>query len=506
MKQHNTIDLVMKMQFAQFGKALSNVFPTCQGKEFEVGDIIAPMLQNFQKICETIKDIDIPAIIIEGPDDQLALLFERINSKGTQLSKYQIYAASWVGDSYKIDDDLIELVKANRDHYDSMVNGKLEIDDYDSAEFLNKRSLNTFEIAFGLGKFLCDKYPYLFGMANDENTVDSVGFNLINACLGQKNKDTINMNVKLKEYVNDSVNLFLHRVLECVKDVDKRVGKYNKFKSNSRDTSGKRPLHSEFQICAIVASVFLMKYADIIYSEDDRITSFSLHLDKQNEEWKKTYERLFENNAAKNYIAEILQHKWSNAGDRKIDQIIITPHLYTRKIDAKEFEDIMDNWYNSLNNERVELGKVATPKEPEQLMLAVVYLMNNFSAKLQLDSSKFDIEHLATKQLMKDRLANYNGELRLPISSFGNLCLLPEYENRSKGKKTIYHDTEYLKESKLTIQQVERDYSFTEEGDLDWIEIKTLSAKEFSENYYSFINKRYKKMKGIIISNYEKLS
>jgi hypothetical protein len=39
------------------------------------------------------------------------------------------------------------------------------------------------------------------------------------------------------------------------------------------------------------------------------------------------------------------------------------------------------------------------------------------------------------KTLLKDRPG-----LGLPISSIGNLCLLPEYNNRAKQDKLIYDD------------------------------------------------------------------
>lgn len=504
-KEHDSYSKVKSMQFAHFGKKISSKFPSCLGKEVDIGDIVEPMLERFKEICETINGIKIPAIVLEGPDDQLALLFERINSKGTQLSKYEIYAASWVGGKYLIDESLIELVKLNRDRYDSMLDGKADIEDYDSTEFLNNRVLNPFEIAFGLGKFLCEQYPHLFGLPKEETVIESIGFTLINTCLGQQNKDTIVMNGKLKENVGEEINIFIKNILECVKYVDRRIGKYNTFKSNSRNNSGKRPLHSDFQICAIVSSIFLLKYADIELDENESVKSFKLHLSNENPKWKQAFKKAFDKNVAKSYIAEILQKRWANAGDRKLDQVIITPEIYTRTIEKHDFELILDNWFQGMNSERYEFTKVSSPKEPELLLLAAVYLLNNFSANLQLNESKFDIEHLATKQSMKERLSSFDGELRLPISSFGNLCLLPEFENRSKGKKTIYQDNEYLSKSKLTIEEVEKNYSFTKRGELDWLLDTSLSREDFADEYYNFITNRFKRMKRIIIENYDKL-
>lgn len=504
-KKHQTLEDVQGMQFSEFGEELSSQFPTCLGKEGAIGRLVRPMLMSFQKTCETIRETDVPAIVIEGDPDLLPVLFERINSKGTQLSKYQIYAASWNEDKYDINTDLKDLVKANRDRYDSMLGGKSEIDDYDPVSFLNDMVLNAYEIAFGFGKSLCEQYPHLFGISKEETQVESVGFNLLNICLGQRNKDAKTMNVRLRSLVgNDSINLFINRISSCVKYVDRHIGKYSKFKSNSRSDSGKRPLHTEFQICSIIASVFLMQYADISLDEHENITSFQLHLNSVNPKWNSEYKHSFEDNVGKIYISDILQHRWSGTGDKKMDQVLVMPDYYTRSISQSDFESTMDTWFASLNAERQEYSKVTAPKEPELVMIAAVY-MSRFSANQQLNNSRFDIEHLATKQLMKDCLARYDGLLRLPISSFGNLCLLPEYENRSKGKKTLYQDSDYLSSSHYSIDEIESMFSFTTSTDFDWLFDQYLDQSEFSDAYYQFIKNRFEKMKQLILGNYSQL-
>ena len=147
-KEFRTLDAVIGMQFYDFGARISKEFPTCQNKEWKIGQLIQPMLKDFQDTCKKINDIDIPAIVIEGDPDLLPVLFERINSKGTLLSKYQIYAASWNVDKYNIDDGLKRIVDANCDRYESMQEGKTAIDEHDPEEFRKDKVLDAFEIAF----------------------------------------------------------------------------------------------------------------------------------------------------------------------------------------------------------------------------------------------------------------------------------------------------------------------------------------------------------------------
>ena len=390
-EDHKTLDDVEHMQFSKFGQRLTKLFPTLSGHAVDIGDLIEPMMKNYQDICKHISDTDIPAIVLEGDPDSLPILFERINTKGLQLSKYQIFNATWPDKKYVITDHFVDLVTANRNRYDTMLDGDATLDDYDSASFLHDKQLSVFEIAYGLGKYLCDKWPHLFGISKDDNSVESVGFNLLCTCLGLKNKDAKFLGTKFDELIGEDVNDLLKDLTECVSFVDKRIGKYSKFKSNSRSDAGKRPLHSEFQIVAIISSVFLMKHVDITLDENDRVQSVNIHLKTVNPAWGSAQKKGFEKNIGKIYITEILDAKWKGSGDHKLDAVLVTPEMYTRKIEKDEFESTLNSWFNTLNDERGEISKVANPKDPELLMLAVVYL-SVFTAGMHLDDSKYDIE------------------------------------------------------------------------------------------------------------------
>lgn len=503
--EHSTLQEVEAMQFSKFGKVVSDKFPVCKGMEFDIGDLIEPMMKNYQEICKKISDTKIPAIVLSGEADLLPVLFERINSKGTQLSKYQIYAATWSGKKYKLCDELSEIVKANRDRYDQMLDGNGTIDEYDSASFMNKKELDAFEIAFGFGKYLSTEWPHLFGKSQDEKSVESIGFTLMTTCLGLKNQQAKTMNVKLEELIGEKeINEFLLKILDSVKVAEKSVGKFSKFKSNSRSNAGERPLHTEFQIASVIASVFLMKYANITRDQDDNVVAISYNFSQVNQKWKQTSEKAFKKNVAKIFIMESLQKRWSGTGDKKLDVVLINPEYYTKAINITEFESVMDAWFDNLNAERSEFKRIAAPKEQELLILSAIYLCS-FSAAQQVDGSNYDIEHLATQNLMKKHLDRFDGNLRLPISSIGNLCLLPEYANRSKKDKTIYDDSEYLKKSKMTIDQVEEKYSFTKQNDLKWLSDWTSSQDEFEKSYMTFIHDHYQNMKKILRTHFEQI-
>lgn len=505
-KTHKDFDSISHMQFPKFGQLLASEFPTCKDHEFEIGDIVQPMLTEFQKTCSDINNIEIPAIIVTGSNDMLPILFERINSKGTDLTKYQIFAATWSGNKFTIDDsDLIDIVYANRDRYDNLLDGTGQLVDYDSVTFINDKVLDPFEIAFGFGKKLCKDFPHLFGSSKEVTDVEGIGFTLINACLCQKNKDIPKLHTALNDRIGQNdICMFLKKIIEATRTVDNAIGKYSKFKSNSRKDSGKHPLHGEFHIASIIASVFLSKHATVQLDADENIIDVKFDFVQNNIKWNQQLKNSFSKNVGKRYIIDIVQHKWSNAGDRKLDAIITSPDFYARDVSVEEFEGALDVWFETLNSERSEKTRVTAAKDPELLFLSALYLPL-FSAQMTLDGSNYDIEHLATQNMMKKRLADFDPELRLPISSIGNICLLPECANRSKKDKTIYEDTNYLSKAGITLADVEQKYSFTKAGELDWLSDASLSREQFETAYRKFIKDRFLRMKAKMVTNYSKL-
>ena len=100
---------------------------------------------------------------------------------------------------------------------------------------------------------------------------------------------------------------------------------------------------------------------------------------------------------------------------------------------------------------------------------------------------------------MKSKLEKYNGDLRLPISSFGNLCYLPLIINRQKKEKTIYQDKNYRESVKL--EEVETKYTFTTEDDFTFLD-EDLTVNEFKKKYFDFIDSRFKRMLDKLVSFY----
>lgn len=504
---HSTMQAVKHMQYFNFAMKLAEKYPTLDtmAKLKKVVDLIQPMLEKYIEICDFILMTKIPVIELMGSDEDLPEIFERINSHGATLTKYQIYNATWSGVKVKITDKkLLDIINKVCSRYDKMVEGYYEIEDYNSTELNRTKLLNIFDLCFGFGKKLCNDYPYLFGRSTDVAKVDSVGFSLINACLGYKVSDMNQLHIHIKELGSyEYINSFLLKILECVEEVERLLAVVTTFKGNKRSIKNISINHTEMQIISIIAFVFIQKYVNITRDETtEEIINRTYNIEQASRSWSDN-RSLFKKNCLKIYIMDCLNERWRGSGDKKLNSIIVSNSYYFRDISWEDFEKTLDLWNQNLNNERREEQKPANPKEGEKILLNIIYA-NELRAADHLGADNFDIEHLATKGLMKAQLEKINkgkddrDRLKLPISAFGNLCYLIDADNRSKGKKTIYQDTTYLKGKSL--EDIENKFTFTTKEDLEWLNIDEWDSETFKELYFEFIDKRYSTMKDKIKS------
>ena len=501
-KNHHNMQDIQRMQYGDLVDEIIQEWPTSESSKNEIKLLVKGMFNVFQDVCNNIANMQIPALVYEGDESLLPEIFERINSQGAKLTKQQIYSATWAHDIVKLESSQFdEIITNNRDRYENMLDESMELDDYNPTELIRQKEVNIFELVFGFGKMISRKYPYLFTFdEKDKTKVESIGFNLINACLVQRSSNMRKLNTNLKELIGldtQHIELFLTRIIEAIEYVDKRLGAGTKFKGNTRSDSRVYPLHTEMQITSIIATVFIARHASFELTDRGDVQNLSIDTSMFNQKWSYMKDK-FNRNILRIYSMDILGQKWKGSGDKKLDNIVIDSYYYDRDVSWKEFEQVLDVYYSTLNSERNERKQVAAPKEPEKLVLNLIY-SKIFSASDQNDGSNYDIEHLAPKNLMKEKICNYGDDFRLPISSIGNLCLLPEYDNRVKKDKTIYQDDYYL--SKINdVKDIETKYTFTIKSDLAWLD-EELTENQFRSAYINFLNNRYDKMKQIIQSN-----
>lgn len=443
----------------------------------KTSNILAPTIDEYIESITSITNTKMPVMIYSGEESDLPTVFERINNQGTQLSKYQIYAAMWAAakDSLVVEND--EIVNFIVKKYDDFQDEDYVIQGYNKDEMLETKTLSYFEYALGFGKYISEQYENLFAKDKTIQDINQAGFELLNACFGMPNKEIKNLNLKLREV---DVNLLEKKVIEVIDYVDGLLKPYIEFKGNTR--SRNKLFHAQNQIISIIATAFREKY-DMKDLGHEKVS------------WKEK-ERILSKNIPQHYVFDIIAKNWAEGGFGKIYSYL-QDNKYLNSISKTLWDAKLEDWFSDQSS-REERRNVANPKTTDKLFLNCIYV-DIFSAKDHLSKDKYDIEHIVTKDMVKQLIKQYDWP-GLPVSSIGNLCYLPEYDNRSKGPNIIYQDEKYLnklKEKGMDISQIEDKYTFTKKEMLKWTEkkFKKDDFEEFKTEYLKFIRNHFDIMK-----------
>lgn len=410
-----------------------------------------------------ISSFNIPLLIYSGPVDNLPLIFERLNSKGTQLNKYQIYAAAWTDEPFEISNTkIIAKIKAK---YESLISEGYEVDNFDPDNF-NTSKFSCFEYIFGFGKLLCEEYPLLFSGNAKEEKEDSIGFNIVNLCLGKPFSE-------MKTLPQDFANYDTVKLENCILDAIEFVNNALKAQlglkmNNKKDVS---IVHTEMQIVSMVGKVFHSKY--------------DAHLNIKSS-WDNKKDKLKEN-LKYHYLYDILKESWKGSGDTRAYRLAKDDY-YENPITKQQWVNIFEEWLNTELQKR-EKKRIAI-KSQSVLFLKYLYV-KVLLAEHQTSDLQFDMEHIVPVEKLK----SIAGEEGIPISAFPNLCLLDKSLNAKKQSKTFYEYLNNLVEkgewtkdqAEKSVEKIET-YSFTTADDLKFV---TSDDGFTPENYESFLKARY---------------
>lgn len=438
----------------------------------KVTDIISHFFKDKQDLYESISATVIPINVYTGPEDTLPEIFERINSKGTPLDQYEIYAAAWpVNDKFRIDNSkVIEYVVKK---YDTLVNAGYTIHGYNRDDLRQGKRVNAFEYLFGLSRYLVNEFEILsFGKNITDDAVNPLAFELVNACLN----DTDRIRTLYKNLAGINVNALEQALINAIKFVADSVSIVTRFKGNAHNAN--KIFHSKYQIMSMISTSFKEMYQDGDFTKVD-----SSWADKK---------QIIAKNLVQYYVYDIITNYWSEGGTGKIHSAA-KPNRYMTALSGRAWTVALDGFFerSMLHSEK---KNIANPKSEEYVLLNCIYV-KTFTAMDQLSVDKFDVEHIAPKEQMRKLIDACNGD-GLPISCIANLCYLPESANRSKGAKNFYQDKKY--QTYVNLAEVETKYSFTEQDDLDWMDMPYEKPEDFAvlrEYYTDYCTKRFEKLK-----------
>ena len=104
-------------------------------------DVIAQFFEERQALYDQIASTVIPVIVYHGEEENLPEIFDRINSQGTPLDQYEVYAAAWpVNKRFKVSNTAI--VECAIKKYDAFVEDGFVIHGYDREKMRSSKEVN----------------------------------------------------------------------------------------------------------------------------------------------------------------------------------------------------------------------------------------------------------------------------------------------------------------------------------------------------------------------------
>lgn len=416
-------------------KKVADKFPVLNDQDLrdEITDIQQSVNEFFNDQIN-ISKVKIPCIIFEGEEIELADVFQRLNSGGKKLSKYQVFAAHW--DRYNIklsNNEYSERILTNViERYQNLNNDRgILIENFDPQEMKETREINLSEFCYGLGKIISEELNVFFEKTN-EDICNELGFQTM---LMVFDIPTTKMNTLPNKHkflkTSNNIELLIRNIISIYKMIN------NKFDNNftlsviSRKKKHETKSFTRLQIMSFFASLWQVSYTIKLDESNNSMETKTLKSSKKNKE-------IILNNIVSYAIYDVIRNYWSGTGDRKLMDIYINKNnKYMKSLSKEVFRHELLRW----NEDSTYKNSVNIQSDEKMIIAFIANHAKNFYEKL---NDNLDYEHIFSRKLYKTHSDNHN----IPAGSLGNVMLLDENLNRKKKDKFLYEiiDLEELKQ------------------------------------------------------------
>lgn len=449
----------------------------------ELEHFLEAKLDEVESLIRALGAVRIPIVIYRGSEDNIPEIFERINSQGIKLSKYEKFAASWMRYETQIDNpDVRNFIRSK---YQSLRNRGFEIVDFPEDGEISS-GYNLFEYMFGLGKDLADKHPYLFPESSDPEDAPSSAFVLTTVAMGIKIAEMVSLARECQlRHANPNglidLQAFELSLRDSCKTTEDILRPVLKVKLNNQGDERFLP-HSANQINSVIVRILLETH--------------------DTKTWRRRTElsKKFRENIRCHYVFDILQGAWAGSGDSRLFEMCwhsengskTVASSYTNSISYKTMSDALTFWHqNQLSKKQRSRSNI---QGDAKFLLRLLYAHK--LSVYQDDSEAFDLEHLYPVSDLIKRIQE-SGDEGWPISALGNLCLLPRKLNRIKQENYL---GDFLSSEDEGLSDKERKSIQELVGHPDVVEI--LRDPELTlAGYLDFCNERFEWQRMEILSN-----
>lgn len=430
---------------------LSDAFPNINDKKYiqrHVNDYINNLVEFYD-----LSKITVPVIEFNGTAEEVVETFVNLNTKGTKLSKYDVFAAEWLEYEKTLSDP--EILNEVYNKYKEASDKGIEIEGFDSESVKRETKINIFEYAYAISKILGKRCGKLVSISDNADDIDTLAFTILAGIFSIKNKDMKRLGETVYNSKIDLVDL-KDKIIESTSKIEEILSPYL-----TAPTKDKSPFNalSELQISSYIITWFKLNYSII----DNEI--FKQNIDRNKSKGFDVY-------LNKHMIYDLLRGYWSGSGDSKLDELNeqAADSRYFTDISAENFRSALTEWFDERKN------KKSISKE-------VKFVLNYiFRKNYNVDNKEFDLDHI----IPQFRLSNLKIE-EIDTNHPANLVYISMFDNRKKREDTYY---QLLARNKTIIKLDEDElnkFMYPKHEEIRFVE----SKESFTiENYNLFLNSR----------------
>ena len=365
------------------------------------------------KLAVDISDQKIPVLIYSGPDSDLPDIFERINTQGTVLSKYEVFAAAWFKCHVKVADP--EIRKAIDGRYDTLIKEGFQV-----LRGNKGTTYGLFDYFYGLSQVLGKRFPRLYSKKDAANGKSSVAFPLAALVLGKPVDAMARLPELLTKKADNTYDVAALEtaILESASFVDQILAN---FLGLDLRKEGDALAHGELQMASIVAGAATYLFDAKNHLKKKRLSAAN----------RKKLERAI----PQHYLHDILRQEWRGP-------------LYTYAYQRVWSDEYKPAGHYARPINKTVFQTALTTSLAEQLLLTshsrrnitavdravLKFIYSGLITSGEQNAYDFDVEHL----IPVDRLKKMTEKIDpWAIGTLGNLAILSQGTNRTKKSQTV---------------------------------------------------------------------
>ena len=389
--------------YQTFFNKVKRVFPEIEKKKSEVDiELLLTSLKEEVSSYLDIKHLLIPVILYKGNKEELPEIFERLNTGGATLTKYEVFASTW--SDIILSNIHLDIAKKIEARYKDVIKQtSLSIDNYQEGDIITFRKVSLYEYCFAIGKLIKETAPKLFGSTQSkDDKVDSIGFSVLVVFSRMQYKNMMQLHEKINEKVDyRNLQRFTEAIIEVFKELQTILIQHTMHYSN----------YIEGQIISMAYDLFRIQY-------DLELPSYKT---TQNT-YRKDLLTKFYKHAPFRYLFDMTRNYWSGSGDSKLYDFATAPIEKSKYI--TEIED--DVWKIQLRNWMSDLKEKQSKTIPKDVRTFIAFLYAPYIK--EKNHSQFTLSWIIPKNMLKTKQIIFGN------SHPGNIFLihkeLADYQNK----------------------------------------------------------------------------